>query len=40
MFYGSNSWAYTRLGRITGMSGEELTALLGVGGVTATLSHA
>lgn len=40
MFYGSNSWAYTRLGRITGMSGEELTALLGVGGVTATLSLA
>jgi len=38
MFYGSNSWAYTRLGRITGMSREELTALLGVGGVTATLS--
>ena len=38
MFYGSNSWAYTRLGRITGMSGEELTALLGVVGVTATLS--
>ena len=40
MFYGSNSWAYTRLGRITGMSGEDLTALLGVGGVTATLSLA
>ena len=40
VFYGSNSWAYTRLGRITGMSGEELTALLGVGGVTAVLSLA
>ena len=40
MFYGSNSWAYTRLGRITGMSREDLTALLGVGGVTATLSLA
>lgn len=38
MFYGSNSWAYTRLGRINDMSREELTALLGVGGVTATLS--
>jgi len=38
IFYGSNSWAYTRLGKITGMSREELTALLGVGGVTATLS--
>jgi len=40
MFYGSNSWAYTRLGKIAGMSGEDLTALLGVGGVTATLSLA
>ena len=40
IFYGSNSWAYTRLGRITGMSGEELTALLGVENVTAVLSHA
>ena len=40
MFYGSNSWAYTRLGKITGMSGEELTDLLDAGGVTATLSLA
>ena len=38
IFYGSNSWAYTRLGRITGMSGEELTALLGAGNVTAVLT--
>ena len=38
IFYGSNSWAYTRLGKITGMSREELTALLDIGGVTATLS--
>ncbi len=38
MFYGSNTWAYTRLGRITGMNREELAALLGVGGVTVTLS--
>ena len=40
IFYGSNSWAYTRLGRITGMSGEELSALLGVENVTAVLSNA
>ena len=40
IFYGSNSWAYTRLGRISGLSGEELTALLGVENVTAVLSHA
>ena len=38
VFYGSNSWAYTRLGRITDQSAEELTALLGNGAVTVTLS--
>ncbi len=38
IFYGTNSWAYTRLGRIVGMSREELAALLGVGNVTATLT--
>ena len=37
VFYGSNSWAYTRLGRITDQSAEELTALLGSGDVTITL---
>ena len=38
MFYGSNSWAYTRLGRITGMSADELAELLGHGDVRITLS--
>ena len=35
VFYGSNTWAYTRLGRIQGLSREELAALLG--GDTVTL---
>ena len=38
VFYGPNSWAYTRLGRITDLSAEELSALLGSGDVTLTLS--
>ena len=29
VFYGSNSWSYTRLGKIVGMSDEELKELLG-----------
>lgn len=29
VFYGSNSWAYTKLGKITGKSAGELTELLG-----------
>ena len=33
VFYGSNSWAYTRLGRIDKMSGSELEDLLGGGAV-------
>ena len=37
VFYGSNSWAYTRLGRIDGMSAAELKELLGGKGVTLTL---
>ncbi|WP_408069335.1 cyclophilin-like fold protein [Butyrivibrio sp. JL13D10] len=36
IFYGSNSWAYTRLGHID-MSQEELTELLGSKDVTVTL---
>ena len=40
LFYGSNSWAYTRLGKIEGMSAQELTELLGSGDVTVTLSLA
>ena len=37
VFYGSNSWVYTRLGHITDKTQEELTALLGGGDVTAVL---
>jgi hypothetical protein len=38
VFYGSNSWAYTRLGRITDQTPEQMKALLGNGDVTITLS--
>ena len=37
VFYGSNSWAYTRLGRITDPGAEDLAALLGRGDVSLTL---
>ena len=39
VFYGSNSWAYTRLGHITDKTPEELTALLGSGDVTITIGR-
>ena len=38
VFYGSNSWAYTRLGHITDKTPEEMRALLGSGDVTVTMS--
>lgn len=38
VFYGSNSWAYTRLGRITDKTRQELADILGNGNVTLTLS--
>lgn len=38
VFYGSNSWAYTRLGKIQGLSDEELTKLLSNGDVTITIT--
>ena len=38
VFYGSNSWAYTRLGHITDKDVSELTELLGNGDVTITLT--
>jgi hypothetical protein len=38
VFYGSNSWAYTRLGKITDKSAAELEELLGNGDVTITIS--
>ncbi len=34
IFYGSNSWAYTRLGHIEGLNDKELEELLSGGGVT------
>ena len=38
VFYGSNSWAYTRLGHITDQTPAQMKALLGSGDVTITLS--
>ena len=38
VFYGSNSWAYTRLGHITDKTAAELAELLGNGNVTLTIS--
>lgn len=37
VFYGSNSWAYTRLGHIRGKSAEDMAELLGNGDVTISL---
>ena len=37
VFYGSNSWAYTRLGHIAGLSEEDLAELLGEHDETITL---
>jgi len=39
VFYGSNTWAYTRLGHISDKTNEELTQLLSNGNVTITLSY-
>ena len=39
VFYGSNSWAYTRLGRITDKTPAQLQELLGNGDVVVTLSR-
>ncbi len=38
VFYGSNSWSYTKLGHITEQDIERMTELLGSGDVTITLS--
>jgi hypothetical protein len=40
IFYGTNSWSYTRLGRIDGLSASELTAFLKAGesNISVTLS--
>lgn len=39
VFYGSNTWAYTRLGHITDKTQAELTELLSNGSITITLSY-
>lgn len=39
VFYGSNSWAYTRLGHITDKTPNEITQLLSNGNITVTLSY-
>ncbi|MDO4845433.1 MAG: cyclophilin-like fold protein [Oscillospiraceae bacterium] len=38
IFYGSNSWAYTKLGHVD-VSQQEMTALLGQGDVTVTIAE-
>lgn len=38
VFYGSNSWAYTRLGHVTDKSAQDMKDLLGNGNVTITIS--
>lgn len=37
VFYGSNSWAYTRLGHISDKTPSEMAELLGSGDVTITI---
>ena len=37
IFYGSNSWAYTGLGKVTDKSESEMAELLGKGNVTITI---
>lgn len=39
VFYGSNSWAYTRLGKIKDKTAAEMTDLLSNGNVTITISY-
>jgi len=38
VFYGSNSWSYTRLGKITDKNAQQLKELLGNGDVTITIT--
>ena len=38
VFYGSNSWAYTRLGKIVDKTSPELSELLGNGDVSITIT--
>ncbi len=38
IFYGSNSWSYTRLGRFDDLTAEQLKTILGSGSVTVAIS--
>lgn len=38
IYYAPNTWSFTRLGKIEGVSASELRSLLGKGSVTAVLS--
>jgi hypothetical protein len=38
VFYGSNTWAYTRLGRVTDRTAAEMAELLSTGNVTITIT--
>lgn len=38
IYYDTNTWAFTRLGKVQNMTQEELTAILGDGDVTVTFS--
>ena len=38
VFYGSNTWAYTRLGKKTDKTAAEMTQLLSNGNVTITIA--
>lgn len=39
IFYESNSWSYTKLGKIKGVTGEELKKILGSGDVSITFTN-
>lgn len=39
LFYGANTWAYTRLGRVSDLSADDMAELLGHGDVEITLSN-
>ena len=39
VFYGTNTWSYTRLGRIKDRTAAEMAALLGGGDVTITITY-
>ncbi len=38
LYYDTNSWSFTRLGRVQGLTADELRAILGDGDVTMVLS--